>query len=55
MFDEHSECGSLQGHLVKLGEYLDDYLRFSGEDAMVAPERWHSALQQPKQCRAIGS
>ena len=46
MFDEHSECGNLQGHLVKLGEYLDDYLRFDGEDAMVAPERWRSALQQ---------
>jgi aromatic-L-amino-acid decarboxylase len=33
--------------LAKLGEHLDDYLRFNIKDAMVAPERWRSVLQQP--------
>jgi aromatic-L-amino-acid decarboxylase len=54
MFDEHSECGNLQGHLARLGDYLDEYLRFNKKDAMIAPERWRSVLQQPLPERGVG-
>lgn len=47
MTDDRSECGSLQAHLLRLGAYLDDYLRFENEDAMIDPARWRTVLQQP--------
>jgi aromatic-L-amino-acid decarboxylase len=47
MFDEHANCGDMQNHLARLGGYLDQYLCFDHEDAMSAPGRWRSALQQP--------
>jgi aromatic-L-amino-acid/L-tryptophan decarboxylase len=46
MENERSECGNLQRHLVRLGGDLDACLRFEGVDAMVAPDRWRSALLQ---------
>jgi len=54
MFDEQSDVGNIQSHLAQLGGYLDEYLRFDNEDAMVAPERWRSALEQPLPERGVG-
>lgn len=54
MFDEHAECGNLKSYLVRLGGYLDEYLRFKHEDAMIAPERWRSVLQQPLPEQGVG-
>lgn len=54
MFDEYSDCGNMQRHLGRLGGYLDEYLRFNCDDAMIAPERWRSALQQPLPERGAG-
>jgi len=51
---EHADCGNVQAHLSRLGEYLDEYLRFDHADAMHAPERWRSALQQPLPAQGIG-
>ncbi len=54
MFDEQSECGNLQVQLARLGEHLDEYLRFDNEDAMVNPERWRSVLQLPLPEQGVG-
>lgn len=54
MFDEQSECGNLQNQLTRLGGYLDEYLRFDSEDAMVNPEHWQSALRQPLPQHGVG-
>lgn len=54
MFDEQAECGNLQTHLNRLGAQLDEYLRFASDDAMVAPERWRSVLQQPLPEQGVG-
>jgi aromatic-L-amino-acid decarboxylase len=54
MTQEHSECAGLQVQLTRLGEYLDQYLRFEGADAMAVPERWRPALQQALPQQGIG-
>ena len=54
MKHDHSECGNLQGHLQRIGEALDDYLRFEHEDAMVEPARWRTALQQALPEQGVG-
>lgn len=54
MLNEHSECGDLQAHLARLGSYLDEYLRFDNEDAMIFPQRWQQALQQALPEQGVG-
>lgn len=54
MWDEQSDCGRVGPHLDKLGEALDAYLRFEGEDALAAPDRWRPALQRPLPERGVG-
>jgi aromatic-L-amino-acid decarboxylase len=45
MFEEHAECGELNRHLQKLGEHLDEYLRFEHPDAMSRAGSWKSVLE----------
>jgi len=54
MMHEQSECGSVQTHLARLGEYLDEYLCFSSDDAMVKPERWRAILQRALPEHGVG-
>lgn len=54
MTDDRAECDDLQRHLLSLGGYLDNYLRFQNQDAMIDPARWRNVLQQPLPDAGIG-
>ncbi len=54
LWDEQSACGALQPHLTRLGGYLDEYLRFDGQDAMVDPASWRAALDRALPDEGIG-
>lgn len=54
MNSDQAECGNLGRWLAQLGAELDRYLKFEHPDAMQAPDRWRSALEQPLPERGAG-
>lgn len=54
LWDEQSACGALQPHLARLGGHLDEYLRFTGQDAQVEPARWQAALERALPEQGVG-
>jgi len=53
-WDEQSACGALQPHLLRLSGYLDEYLRFDGQDAMAAPAQWRAVLDRALPEQGVG-
>ena len=54
MAEEKAETGRLQPLLSRVGESLDQYLKFEYPDALAARERWQRALDRPVPERGIG-
>jgi len=49
-----AETGALTPLLARLGEALDDYLRFEQPDALVTADEWRSRLTEPLPQRGVG-
>ena len=54
MVEEKAETGRLQPLLSRVGESLDQYLKFEYPDALAARERWQTALDRPVPQQGIG-
>lgn len=54
MVEEKAETGRLQPLLSRVGESLDEYLKFENPDALSARERWQAALERPVPQQGIG-
>lgn len=54
MKTERAEVNELTTYLKQLGEYLDQYLRFEYDDAMVNAEQWREHLTQDVPAEGVG-
>ena len=54
MVEEKAETGRLQSLLSRVGESLDEYLKFEYPDALAARERWQTALDRAVPQQGIG-
>lgn len=54
MQEEKAEFGQLQNLLSKVGEGLDQYLKFEHPDALSSNQNWHKILEEPLPLDGVG-